>query len=128
MNSGAWVPPFIEQLTGISNAMLPTRRRPCGDARGDALHRKGCPLVAHNAAFDRGFWRAEGRTGRLRRPTRHTLRLHAAAVAPPVPAGPQPPPGHAGHAALRCPTTAAPTARWPTPLTTAQLLLRPWAC
>ena len=22
MNSGAWVPPFIEQLTGISNAML----------------------------------------------------------------------------------------------------------
>ncbi len=24
MNSGAWVPPFIEQLTGISNAMLRT--------------------------------------------------------------------------------------------------------
>ena len=22
MNAGAWVPPFIEQLTGISNAML----------------------------------------------------------------------------------------------------------
>ena len=28
MNSGAWVPPFIEQLTGISNAMLRTLRPP----------------------------------------------------------------------------------------------------
>ena len=27
MNTGAWVPPFIEQLTGISNAMLAARRR-----------------------------------------------------------------------------------------------------
>jgi len=29
MNSGAWVPPFIEQLTGISNAML--RKAPPSD-------------------------------------------------------------------------------------------------
>jgi DNA polymerase-3 subunit epsilon len=59
MNSGARVPPFIEQLTGISNAMLaeapPTRA---------VMHEvmrftRGCPLVAHNAAFDRGFWHAE---------------------------------------------------------------------
>jgi len=26
MNSGAWVPPFITQLTGITNAMLQPRR------------------------------------------------------------------------------------------------------
>jgi DNA polymerase-3 subunit epsilon len=59
MNSGAWVPPFIQQLTGISNEML-------ADAPpADLVMRQvmdftaGCPLVAHNAPFDRGFWRAE---------------------------------------------------------------------
>jgi DNA polymerase-3 subunit epsilon len=59
MNSGAWVPPFIEQLTGISNAML--RAAPPARAVMHEVMRftKGCPLVAHNAAFDRGFWRAE---------------------------------------------------------------------
>jgi len=60
MNAGAWVPPFIEQLTGISNAML----RGAPPAR-EVMHEvmrftRGCPLVAHNAAFDRGFWQAEG--------------------------------------------------------------------
>ena len=59
MNSGAWVPPFIEQLTGISNAML--RGAPPARAvmREVAQFTRGCPLVAHNAAFDRGFWNAE---------------------------------------------------------------------
>jgi DNA polymerase-3 subunit epsilon len=59
MNSGAWVPPFIEQLTGISNAML--RNAPPARAVMHEVARftKGCPLVAHNAAFDRGFWTAE---------------------------------------------------------------------
>jgi DNA polymerase III subunit epsilon len=59
MNSGAWVPPFIEQLTGISNAML--QRAPPARAVMHELMRftRGCPLVAHNAAFDRGFWAAE---------------------------------------------------------------------
>ena len=59
MNSGAWVPPFIEQLTGISNAML--RGAPPARAvmREVAQFTRGCPLVAHNAAFDRGFWLAE---------------------------------------------------------------------
>jgi len=59
MNSGAWVPPFIEQLTGISNAMLADA--PPADAVMREVMRftAGCPLVAHNAAFDRGFWRAE---------------------------------------------------------------------
>jgi DNA polymerase III subunit epsilon len=55
MNSGAWVPPFIEQLTGISNAML--RAAPPARAVVHELMRftKGLPLVAHNAAFDRIF-------------------------------------------------------------------------
>ena len=59
MNTGAWVPPFIEQLTGISNAMLASA--PPARAVMHELMRftRGCPLVAHNAAFDRGFWRAE---------------------------------------------------------------------
>jgi DNA polymerase III subunit epsilon len=37
MNTGAWVPPFIEQLTGISNAMLakaPPARAAGGAQRG----------------------------------------------------------------------------------------------
>lgn len=59
MHSGAWVPPFIEQLTGISNAMLadapPAERvmREVADFVGDA------PMAAHNAAFDSRFWSAE---------------------------------------------------------------------
>lgn len=59
MRSGAWVPPFIEQLTGISNRML--------DGAPDAQQvmyevaefTAGCPVVAHNAGFDRGFWQHE---------------------------------------------------------------------
>lgn len=59
MNSGAWVPPFISQLTGITNEML--RAAPPARAVMHEVSRftKGCPLVAHNAAFDRGFWQAE---------------------------------------------------------------------
>ena len=59
MNSGAWVPPFIEQLTGISNAMLQAAP-PAREVMHELLQfTRGCPLVAHNAAFDRGFWAAE---------------------------------------------------------------------
>ena len=59
MNSGAWVPPFIEQLTGISNAML-ADAPPAEEVMRQVLKfTQGMPLVAHNAAFDRGFWRAE---------------------------------------------------------------------
>jgi DNA polymerase III subunit epsilon len=59
MNSGAWVPPFIEQLTGISNAML-QNAPPARAVMHELMHfTRGCPLVAHNAAFDRGFWAAE---------------------------------------------------------------------
>lgn len=59
MHSGVRIPPFIEQLTGISNAML--RSAPPAEQvmREVADFTRGCPLVAHNASFDRGFWLAE---------------------------------------------------------------------
>ena len=59
MNSGAWVPPFITQLTGISNEMLQAAPPARAVMHEVARFTKGCPLVAHNAAFDRGFWQAE---------------------------------------------------------------------
>lgn len=59
MNSGAWVPPFIENLTGISNSML--RSAPCS---AQVMHEVAdfvgnIPLVAHNASFDQKFWDSE---------------------------------------------------------------------
>lgn len=61
MNSGAWVPPFIEQLTGISNRMLSTAP-PAQTVMHEVMaFTQGCPLVAHNASFDRAFWQAEAR-------------------------------------------------------------------
>jgi DNA polymerase III subunit epsilon len=59
MNSGAWVPAFITQLTGISNAMLHAAPPARAVMHEVARFTKGCPLVAHNAAFDRAFWHAE---------------------------------------------------------------------
>ena len=59
MKTGVWVPPFIESLTGISNAML--RSAPPAD---EVMHEVAefvgaTPLVAHNASFDQKFWDAE---------------------------------------------------------------------
>jgi DNA polymerase-3 subunit epsilon len=68
MNAGLRVPPDIERLTGISNAML--KAAPPADA---VMHEVtefvgDTPLVAHNAAFDRKFWDFElARLGRTRR-------------------------------------------------------------
>jgi DNA polymerase-3 subunit epsilon len=59
MNSGAWVAPFIERLTGISNSMLHNAPPARAVMREVAQFTRGCPLVAHNAAFDRAFWNAE---------------------------------------------------------------------
>jgi DNA polymerase III subunit epsilon len=59
MHTGVAVPPFIERLTGISNAMLdsaPGAREVM--AKAHALT-QGCTMVAHNASFDRSFWVAE---------------------------------------------------------------------
>ncbi|MEO6279904.1 3'-5' exonuclease [Roseateles sp.] len=59
MNSGAWVPPYIQALTGISNEMLAGAPDSAQVMRELARFTEGCPLVAHNASFDRGFWQAE---------------------------------------------------------------------
>jgi DNA polymerase III subunit epsilon len=59
MNSGTWVPPFIEQLTGISNAMLRTAP-PAAQVMQEVAEFVGNrPLLAHNASFDQKFWDAE---------------------------------------------------------------------
>ena len=89
MNAGAWVPPFITQLTGITNAMV-AEAPAAAEVMARASRFVGeTPLVAHNAAFDRGFLRAELARAGVRR--RASLCLHGAAVAPFVPRGPQPP-------------------------------------
>ncbi|TMU81235.1 3'-5' exonuclease [Pseudomonas fluorescens] len=56
MNAGVRVPAFIEQLTGISNAML--RTAPSAEQVMNEVNEfVGCtPLVAHNASFDQKFW------------------------------------------------------------------------
>ena len=59
MNGGAWIPPFIERLTGISNAMLADAPPAAQVMREVSAFVAGCPLAAHNAAFDRAFWHAE---------------------------------------------------------------------
>jgi len=61
MFSGAWVPPFIQQLTGISNRMLDAAPPAAQVMREVTAFTQGCALVAHNAGFDRGFWRHEQR-------------------------------------------------------------------
>ena len=59
VHSGVWVPPFIEQLTGISNRMLANAPPAAQVMREVADFTRGCALVAHNASFDRAFWQAE---------------------------------------------------------------------
>jgi DNA polymerase-3 subunit epsilon len=59
MFTGAYIPAFISQLTGITNEMVrnaPTAVQVMSDA---ARFVGGAPMVAHNAAFDRKFWQAE---------------------------------------------------------------------
>ena len=68
MNAGVRIPAYIEELTGISDAMI--RQAPpaaevmhaVADFVGDH------PLVAHNASFDCKFWDAE--LARIRRSRR----------------------------------------------------------
>lgn len=59
MNAGVTIPTFIQQLTGISNAML-RKAPPCQHVmRGLADFIGNIPLVAHNASFDTRFLDAE---------------------------------------------------------------------
>ncbi|WP_174875181.1 3'-5' exonuclease [Vogesella oryzae] len=56
MNAGVRVPAMIEQLTGISNAMLRSAP-PAAQVMREAADFVGTtPLVAHNASFDSKFW------------------------------------------------------------------------
>jgi DNA polymerase-3 subunit epsilon len=61
MNAGVRIPAFIEQYTGISNAMV-QGAPPAAEVMAEALRFvQGAPLVAHNASFDQRFWAAEVR-------------------------------------------------------------------
>ena len=77
MYPGKSLPSFITSLTGITDAMLRGQPRP-GQVM-PRLHQfvRGLPIVAHNAAFDRGFLHAElARVGlRLESEFLCTLRL-----------------------------------------------------
>ncbi|MEZ5702907.1 MAG: 3'-5' exonuclease [Burkholderiaceae bacterium] len=59
MNAGVAIPPFITQLTGITNAMV--RAAPAAESvmREAARFVGDTPMVAHNASFDRRYWVAE---------------------------------------------------------------------
>jgi DNA polymerase III subunit epsilon len=56
MNTGAYVSPFITQLTGITNAMVEAAPPAGRVMREAARFVGGAPMVAHNASFDRKFW------------------------------------------------------------------------
>lgn len=59
LNPGISIPPFIEQLTGISNAMV-ANAPPFEAVASEALRRlEGRLFIAHNAKFDYGFLKSE---------------------------------------------------------------------
>ena len=59
MNAGVAIPAYIQQLTGISNAML-RKAPPCQNVMRELADFIGDrPLVAHNASFDTRFLDAE---------------------------------------------------------------------
>ncbi|MET1080584.1 MAG: 3'-5' exonuclease [Pseudomonas sp.] len=65
MNAGVTVPPFIEQLTGISTRMV-RAAPPAAEVMAAVADFVGdTPLLAHNASFDQKFWDAE--LARIRR-------------------------------------------------------------
>jgi DNA polymerase III subunit epsilon len=71
MDAGVYVPAFITELTGITNAMV--RNAPPIKRVMRELHSfiDGQPIIAHNAQFDRKFLEAEWR--RLRLPMSSTV-------------------------------------------------------
>jgi DNA polymerase III subunit epsilon len=55
MNAGVRVPSFIESLIGITNAMV-RKAPPVAEVMREVYEFvEDCPLVAHNALFDRQF-------------------------------------------------------------------------
>jgi DNA polymerase III subunit epsilon len=61
MNPGIRIPVFVENLTGISNAMVQSARTNTEVMHDFFAFIAGHNLVAHNAAFDERFLRAEGK-------------------------------------------------------------------
>jgi DNA polymerase-3 subunit epsilon len=59
MHPGTKLPDFITSLTGITDAMLRGQPRPEDVMPRLQAFMRGLPIVAHNAAFDRGFLHAE---------------------------------------------------------------------
>lgn len=59
IKTGAWIPAFITQLTGITNAMVNAAPEAAGVMQDAARFVGDAPMVAHNAAFDSKFWQAE---------------------------------------------------------------------
>ena len=59
MKTGAWIPPFITQLTGITNAMVNAAPAAAEVMAQAARFVGNAPMVAHNASFDSKFWQAE---------------------------------------------------------------------
>jgi DNA polymerase-3 subunit epsilon len=59
MKTGAWISPFITQLTGITNAMVNAAPDAAGVMAQAARFVGNAPMVAHNASFDSKFWQAE---------------------------------------------------------------------
>ncbi|WP_367066901.1 3'-5' exonuclease [Oryzisolibacter sp. LB2S] len=59
MHTGVWIPPFITELTGITNAMVAEAPPAAEVMRAAARFVGDAPMVAHNASFDSKFWQAE---------------------------------------------------------------------
>lgn len=59
MNAGVRIPSFIQELTGISDAMIRSAPPAAEVMREVAAFIGDYPMVAHNASFDCKFWDAE---------------------------------------------------------------------
>jgi DNA polymerase-3 subunit epsilon len=86
MNPGCRISSFIESYTGISNDMVAVAP-PCAEVMAEFADFIGdCPLVAHNAAFDRRVLDAEfGHIGKSRRSEMACSMLTARRVYPHAP-------------------------------------------
>src|SRR3989344_5495075 len=66
MKTGVWIPSFITQLTGITNAMVNAAPDAAGVMQDAARFVGDAPMGAHNASFDSKFWQGAPGAGRCR--------------------------------------------------------------
>lgn len=59
MNAGRRIPSDVAALTGITNDMIAAAPPASKVMREAAAFVGACPVVAHNAGFDKRFWQAE---------------------------------------------------------------------